>query len=98
MEKTANNNNELYNILNDCLERLLIMHETVDQCLLIMSEAVEQCLANYPEQAAHLKPLLEMALEIKRALTTVQPCPEFRTKARCQFHAALRGRETRRGD
>ena len=67
MEKTENDSSELYNILNDCLERLLTIHEAVEQCLLIMSEAVEQCLANYPEQAAHLKPLLETALEIKRA-------------------------------
>ena len=86
------NDEELYNILNDCLERLLTIHEEVEQCLLIMSEAVEQCLANYPEQAAHLKPLLETALEIKKALSTIQPCFEFRTRARYNLNAALQGR------
>lgn len=93
-----NNSNELYNILNDCLERLLTIHEEVEQCLRIMSEAVEQCLANYPEQAAHLKPLLETALGIKRALSAIQPRPEFRARARHQFHAALQGETARRGD
>ena len=62
---------ELYKILNDCLERLLTIHEEVEYCLLIMSEVVEQCLANYPGQAAHLKPLLETAVEIKRALSAI---------------------------
>ena len=82
-----NNDKELHNILNDCLEHLLTIHEEM-----------EHCLANYPEQAAHLKPLLETALEIKRALTAIQPRPEFRARARCQLHAVLQGETARRGD
>ncbi|GAI42438.1 unnamed protein product, partial [marine sediment metagenome] len=38
---------EFDNILDECLERLLVNGETI-----------EQCLQSYPEQAANLKPLL----------------------------------------
>ena len=47
---------EFENIVNECLERLLVKGETL-----------EQCLARYPEQAVALKPLLETALSTKRA-------------------------------
>lgn len=72
------------NILDECLERLLAKGETM-----------EQCLASYPEQAAELKPLLEMALAAKRA-SAIQPRPEFRTRARYQFHSALQAMEAKR--
>jgi hypothetical protein len=76
---------EFENILNECLERLLIKGETL-----------EQCLARYPEQAAELKPLLEMALTAKRA-SAIQPRPEFKARARYQFQAALQGMKVKRG-
>ena len=66
------------NILDVCIERLLSNNEMV-----------EQCLASYPVQAEYLKPLLETVVVIKRALETVEPRPEFRAKARYQFHAAF---------
>jgi len=68
---------EFDNILDECLERLLAKGETV-----------EQCLQSYPGQAAKLKPLLEVALVAKEA-SAIQPRPEFKARARYQFHSAL---------
>ncbi len=78
-------NTKFDNILDDCLERLLAKGETV-----------EECLASYPEQAAVLKPLLETAL-IALRVSAMQPRPEFRARARYQFHAALQGMRVKRG-
>jgi len=69
---------EFNNILDECLERLLVRGETV-----------EQCLVSYPEQADELEPLLRTALEAKEALA-IQPRPEFKARARYQFGSALR--------
>lgn len=68
---------EFNNILDECLERLLIKGETIDQCL-----------QSYPEQAARLKPLLQTALLAKRA-SAIQPRADFKARARYQFHSAL---------
>ncbi|MDI6814612.1 MAG: DUF5667 domain-containing protein [Dehalococcoidales bacterium] len=68
---------EFNNILDECLERLLVKGATI-----------EQCLRSYPEQASELEPLLEMALAVKKA-SDIQPRPEFITKARYQFRSAL---------
>jgi len=73
MKKTK----EFNNILDECLERLLVKGETI-----------EQCLQSYPEQAAELEPLLQTALATKGALI-MQPRPEFKAKARYQFRSAL---------
>ena len=70
-------NKEFDNVLDECLERLLVKGETI-----------EQCLQNYPEQAAELEPLLQTAMAAKEA-SAVQPRPEFRAEARYQFHSAL---------
>ncbi len=67
---------EFNNILDDCLERIL------------EGETLEQCLERYPEQAAELKPLLEMVLAVKEA-SAVEPRPEFKARARYQFRSAL---------
>jgi len=72
------------NILDECLERLLAKGETI-----------EQCLQSYPEQADELEPLLQMALATKEA-SAIQPRPEFRAKARYQFHSALQEIEQKR--
>ncbi len=77
-------NKEFENILNECLERMLVKGETL-----------EQCLARYPEQAVALKPLLETALSTKRA-SAIQPRAEFRARARYQFQTALQGMTTKR--
>lgn len=68
---------EFNNILDDCLERMLVKGETI-----------EQCLRRYPRQAAQLKPLLETALTVRGA-ADVQPRAEFKAKARYQFGSAL---------
>ena len=72
------------NILDECLGRLLAKGETI-----------EQCLASYPEQAAELKPLLEVALATKQA-SAIQPHPEFRARARYQFRSALQAMEAKK--
>jgi len=72
------------NILNECLERLLVKGETI-----------EQCLRSYPEQAGELEPLLQTALATKQA-SAIQPRPEFRAKARYQFRLALQEIEQKR--
>lgn len=68
---------EFDNILNECLERLLVKDETI-----------EQCLASHPELADTLKPLLQIAAAAKKA-TNIEPRPEFRARARYQFRSAL---------
>jgi hypothetical protein len=72
------NNKEFDNIFNECLERLLVK-----------GESLEQCLARYPEQAAELKPLLETALAAREA-SAIQPRPDFRARARYEFNSALK--------
>ena len=75
---------EFDDILNECLDRLLLKDETV-----------EQCLVSYPEQADELEPLLQIAVATKR-VSTIQPRPEFRARARYQFHSALQEIEAKR--
>lgn len=75
---------EFDNVLDECLERLLVKDETI-----------EQCLGSFPEYADALKPLLETALVAKQA-SAIQPRPEFRDKARYQFHSALREMESKK--
>jgi hypothetical protein len=75
---------EFDNILDECLERLLVKGETI-----------EQCLQDYPEQADELAPLLQTALEIKEA-SAIQPRAEFKARARYQFHAAVQDDAARR--
>ena len=75
---------EFDNILNECLERLLIKGETI-----------EQCLQSYPKQAAELKSLLETALVAKEA-SAIQPRVDFKARARYQFHSALKEIASRR--
>ncbi len=78
------NNKEFDNILNECLERLLVK-----------GESLEQCLERYPQQAAELKPLLETALAAKEA-SAIQPRPDFRARARYQFQSALQETASRK--
>ncbi|MFC1897721.1 DUF5667 domain-containing protein [Chloroflexota bacterium] len=68
---------EFDNILNECLEQLLLKGATI-----------EQCLQSYPEQAVSLKPLLETALATMKAVA-IQPSAEFKARARYQFRSAL---------
>jgi hypothetical protein len=68
---------EFNNIFDECLERIVLDGETL-----------EQCLGRYPEQAAGLKPLLETVLSVKEA-SAIQPRLEFKARARYQFRSAL---------
>ena len=77
-------NRKFNNILDECLEQLLVKGETI-----------EQCLQSHPEQADELEPLLHIALAAKKA-SVIQPRPEFRAKARYQFRSALREIEPKR--
>jgi len=65
------------NILEDCLERLMVGGETI-----------EDCLNAYPQHAASLKSLLHTALLTKNA-TCIEPRPEFKASARYRFRTAL---------
>jgi len=75
---------EFNNILDECLERLLVKGETIEQCLL-----------SYPEYAAELEPLLHAVVATKKALA-IQPRPEFKSEARYQFRLALQKVELKR--
>ena len=76
---------EFDNVLNECLERLLVKRESI-----------EDCLQSYPEHADKLKPLLDAALSIKKA-SDVEPRPEFSARARYQFRLALQEAKAKRG-
>lgn len=65
-------------VLDECLKRLLLGNETI-----------EQCLQRFPQHAAELKPLLETVLATRQA-TAVRPRPEFRKLARQRFNSAVR--------
>lgn len=75
---------EFDNVLDECLERLLVKGETV-----------EQCLDSFPEHTDALKPLLETALAVKEA-SAIQPRSEFRDKARYQLHSAFQEVKSKR--
>jgi hypothetical protein len=76
---------EFDNILDECLERILVNGETI-----------EQCLAGYPEYAAELEPLLRTAL-VAREASAIKPRPEFRERASYQFQAAIHGARAQKG-
>ena len=70
-----------------------ILNECID-CLL-RGESLEQCLQRYPEQAAELRPLLQVALAAQQA-SAIEPRAEFKAQARYQFHSLLYARERKR--
>ena len=69
-------NREFENIFDDCLERMA------------EGDTLVQCLESHPEQAEQLEPLLRMA-QTARETSAILPRPEFRARARYEFHAAL---------
>jgi hypothetical protein len=75
---------EFDNVLDECLERLLVKGDTIAQCL-----------QSFPKHADELKPLLETALATKKA-SAIQPRPEFRDRVRYQFSLALQEMERKR--
>jgi len=69
-------NREFENIFDDCLERLA------------SGDTLMQCLESHPEQAEQLEPLLRTA-QTARETSAILPHPEFRARARYEFHSAL---------
>lgn len=69
-------NREFENIFDDCLERLA------------RGETLKQCLESHSEQAEQLEPLLRAA-QAARETSAILPRPEFRARARYEFHSAL---------
>lgn len=69
-------NRELENIFDDCLGRLA------------RGETLMQCLESHPGQAAQLEPLLR-TVQAARETSAILPRPEFRARARYEFHSAL---------
>lgn len=76
-------NSEFENILDECLDRLA------------SGETLEQCLQSYPEQAAQLEPLLQMAQAVVKA-SAILPRAEFKARARYEFRSALQAEATKR--
>ncbi len=70
-------NEQVSEALNDCLERL------------VRGETVSQCLSSYPQHAAELQPLLEVALVTIRVADTVQPTPEAKGRNFERFAQAV---------
>ncbi len=64
-------------VLNECIEKVL------------KGEPIEACLAAHPEHAAELSPLLQTALNTRRA-AAITPRPEFRQQAFYRFQTAFR--------
>ena len=75
-------NKNFNDILDQCLESLLITGGTV-----------ELCLEQFPAQADELRPLLETFIAGREAVE-IQPSPEFRDKARNQLQAAFQDIKT----
>jgi len=69
---------KLDNILNECLERLLLSGESMDECL-----------QSYPDYAEELRPLLDTVLSA-RQVSDIEPRAEFKSRARYEFQRALR--------
>ena len=65
---------KLNEILDNCLERVLVENETVDACL-----------KSYPERADELKPLLKTALATRKVSLAIEPDPRFRALAKQRF-------------
>jgi hypothetical protein len=65
-------------ILDICLDRIMVKGDTI-----------EQCLESYPEQAADLEPLLRAALSAVKASSHIEPRPEFRRLAKHRLLSAI---------
>ena len=70
--------------------------EILDECIERMARGatIGDCLAAYPELAAELEPLLQVALAATSA-SSVEPRPEFRAAARYRFYSAMAARKKR---
>ena len=74
---------KLDDILNECLERVLLSGESIDECL-----------QSYPEYIDELRPLLNTVISA-RQVSEIEPRQEFKASARYQFQQALREKTAR---
>jgi len=68
------NDKKLNEMLDDCLERILVK-----------GEAVNDCLKSYPKQADELEPLLKTALATHKVSLAIKPDPQFRAQTKQRF-------------
>ena len=65
---------KLDEILDNCLERIIIG-----------GESLKDCLASYPERVDELEPLLKAALATRKISLSIEPDPQFRTQVKQRF-------------
>ncbi|AII58300.1 hypothetical protein ASJ33_06760 [Dehalococcoides mccartyi] len=80
------NNPEFDNILNECLDRILINGQDLESCLRL-----------YPDQAVELAPLLKTATGIDALASGCKPSESFKAKARYEFMSALNESKHKKG-
>jgi hypothetical protein len=74
-----NKKNNLDNMLDECLERILVD-----------GESIEGCLAGYPEYHDELKSLLDVAVSAKTTVSCIEARPEFKARLRYQVSSDLK--------
>jgi hypothetical protein len=74
-------------ILDICLDRVLVNGDTI-----------EQCLESYPEQSGELEPLLRAALSTVKASSHIEPSPELQRLAKQQLISALEDKGKKRAE
>ena len=67
-------------ILNDCIERML------------KGESIEDCLNAYSEQAGELEPLLQISAATMQSTSAIQPASEFKGRVRSRLQGMLHAR------
>jgi hypothetical protein len=74
-------------ILDICLDRIMVKGDTI-----------EQCLESYPEQAVELEPLLRAALSTVKASSHIEPRPEFQRLAKHRLLSAIEEKGKKRAE
>ncbi len=74
-------------ILDICLDRIMVKGDTI-----------EQCLEGYPKQAVELEPLLRAALSTVETSSHIKPRPEFQRLARHRLLSAIEEKGKRRAE
>jgi Domain of unknown function (DUF5667) len=77
--------NKFDDILDICLDRVMVRGDTI-----------EQCLESYPEQAAELEPLLRAALSAAGASSRIEPSPEFQRLAKHRLLSVIEEKRKKR--
>jgi hypothetical protein len=72
------NNNSIENVLDICLERILVK-----------GESEEQCLADYPQYSEELKALLNMSLQTRKAINSIEARPDFKAALKYRLISSM---------